>query len=282
MGAAAGLLAALLLTRAAAAQEIREIPATAVDRALLTAPDRTVLDEKRFRWEHLQTEHFVVHHNQLIFAARVARMAEEFYGAISADLPDLRDRVAPRRSHIFIFRKARDWQEVVANRPGLEPWAISFVGGNALYLQKRGQSTADKMGLLAHEMAHLVFQRLVSVPLPLWLNEGLAEYYEEFAYRASKGMGQSRRSAFPPLRDRTPVAELLPATTYPATPAEVRRFYDTSKYLTGYLLLHQPRERWDAFLARVLAGEDATAALLDTYGWADLSELERDFSRFAR
>ena len=282
--AAAGILLGGFARMAPAlpAQEIQVIPAASVDRTLLRPPDLAVLDQPRFRWEHLQTERFVLHHDQPIFAYRVARMAEEFYGAIAADLPRLRDRVSPRRSHIFIFRDERDWKTVVSARPGLEPWAASFVAGNTLYLQKLGQSTADKMGLLAHEMAHLVFNRFLPVALPMWLNEGLAEYYEEFAFRASKGMGQSRRSAFPPLRSRTPLAELLAATAYPSSPAEVTRFYATSKYLVGYLLMRQPREKWEAFLARVLAGDEASAALLETYGWADIPALEREFSRFSR
>lgn len=282
--AAAGLAAAGLLFGApfAGARETRDIPYEAVDRGGLGPHDLAILDQPGFRWKHLQTEHFVLHYRQQMFAARVARLAEQFYEAISADLPKLHDRVSPRRSHIFIFRDARDWQSVVTGRPGLEPWAVSFVAGNVLYLQELGSGSSEKMSLLAHEMAHLVFNRFVTVRLPLWLNEGLAEYYEEFAYRAVRGMGQSRRSAFPPLRQPTPLAELLDAADYPAAPDDVSRFYATSKYLVGYLLLRRPRDRWDAFLAQVLAGRDALSALFETYEWADIPAMEKDFSRFVR
>jgi hypothetical protein len=230
----------------------------------------------------MQTDHFTLHHDQKMFATRVARMGEQFYAAVSADLPDLRDRVSPRRSHIFIFRDARDWQSVVAGRPGLESWAASFVGGNVMYLQEVGRGTSDKMGMLAHEMTHLVFNRFLPVRLPLWLNEGLAEYYGEFAYRAARGMGQGKRNAFPPLRKRTPMADLLNATAYPVQPLEVNQFYATSKYLVGYLLWKLPRDKWNAFFGRVLEGEDPQAALLHTYGWADIDALEKEFGRFTR
>jgi hypothetical protein len=138
------------------------------------------------------------------------------------------------------------------------------------------------MGTLAHEMTHLVFNRFLSVRLPLWLNEGLAEYYAEFAYRAARGMGQSKGNAFRPLNRWIPLADLLEATAYPVEPIEVNEFYATSKYLAGYLLLRQPREKWSAFFARVLAGETALPALLETYGWADVAALEKDFAQFAR
>jgi hypothetical protein len=97
------------------------VPGETVDRLHLLPADLALLDHPGFNWQHLQTEHFVLHHDQRMFAARVARLGEQFYQAISADLPDLRDRIAPARSHIFIFRNPRDWQAVVAATPGLDP-----------------------------------------------------------------------------------------------------------------------------------------------------------------
>ena len=260
----------------------QDVAGEAVDRRGLMPVDGAWLDHPEFRWKHLQTEHFILHHDQKMFAAKVARMGEQFYDAISADLPNLHDRTSPARSHLFIFRDPRVWKSVVAGTPGMEPWAASFVRGNAMYLQESGTAASDKMDMLAHEMTHLVFNRFLPVRLPLWLNEGLAEYYGEFAYRAARGMGQSKSNAFPPLRTRTPLVELLGATSYPVDPAAVSRFYATSKYLVGYLLLKLPRDKWDAFFARLLAGEDASAALLDTYGWADIAAAEKDFDRFVR
>lgn len=274
--------AAAPLQKAAAALEARDIDAAAGERAGLRPADIAWLDHPKHPWQHLQTEHFVVHHDQKMFAAKVARMGEQFYAAIAADLPDLRDRCSPRRSHVFVFRDPRDWQAVVEGTPGLERWASSFVRGQVMYLQETGATAAEKMETLAHEMAHLVFNRFLAVPLPLWLNEGLAEYYGEFAYRAARGMGQSRRAAFPPLKTWYPLSELLTATAYPAAPAEVARFYATSKYLVGFLLLRQPKEKWNSFFERILSGEPPWPALLETYGWPDNAALEKDFARFAR
>ena len=260
----------------------QDSPADEVDRSKLLPQDLAWLDDPRFHWKHLQTEHFILHHDQKIFAAKVARMGEQFHAAISADLPNLQDRVSPFRSHIFIFRDPRDWKTVVAGSPGLDPWVASYVRGNAMFLQETGVAASDKMGTLAHEMTHLVFNRFLPVRLPLWLNEGLAEYYGEFAYRSAKGMGQSKSNAFRPLRAWIPMGDLLDATDYPADPADAARFYATSKYLVGFLLLRQPRDRWNAFFARILAGHPARPALLETYGWPDAAALEKAFAAFAR
>ena len=262
--------------------DAKDVAAEAVDRAKLQPADLAWLDHPDYKWKHLQTEHFVLHHDQKMFAAKVARMGEQFYDAIAADLPRLQDRTAPAFSHVFIFRDPRDWQRIVAGTPGMETWAASFVRGNVMYLQETGNATSDQMGTLAHEMTHLVFNRFLPVRLPLWLNEGLAEYYGEFAYRAAKGMGQSKGNAFRPLKTWTPLPQLLEATAYPADPEAVSGFYATCKYLVGYLLLRQPREKWDAFFARLLAGDPALPALLETYGWADAAAAEKAFAKFAR
>jgi hypothetical protein len=78
------------------------------------------------------------------------------------------------------------------------------------------------------------------------------------------------------------MADLLNATAYPVQPLEVNQFYATSKYLVGYLLWKLPRDKWNAFFGRVLEGEDPQAALLHTYGWADIDALEKEFGRFTR
>ncbi|MGD9782673.1 MAG: hypothetical protein AB7V14_11050 [Kiritimatiellia bacterium] len=259
-----------------------DVAAESVDRAGLLPADAALLDRPEFGWRHLQTDHFVLHHDQKIFAAKVARMGEEFYEAISADLPELRDRIAPRRSHVFVFRDPDDWAAIVAGAPDVDSWAASFVRGNAMYLQETGTAPADKMGTLAHEMAHLVFRRFIPVHLPLWLDEGLAEYYGEFAYRDARGLGQNRRSAFRSLKNRTPLAELLGATDYPEDPKDVADFYATAKHLVGFLRLRFPAEKWNAFFGSLLAGRSGADALLAAYGWADLAELDKEFARFGR
>jgi hypothetical protein len=275
-------MAAARPLQAAPLPEAQDIAAEDVERGELLPADIAWLDNPNFKWMHLQTEHFVLHHDQKMFAAKVARLGEQFYAAISADLPDLRDRTSPKRSHIFIFRDSQEWQTVMGESPSIDSWASSFVRGNAMFLQETGTAAADKMDTLAHEMTHLVFNRFLPVRLPLWLNEGLAEYYGEFAYRAARGMGQGKHNAFRPLKNQTPLADLLSATAYPVDPVEVNQFYVTCKYLTGFLLLERPREQWDVFFARLLAGDSPTAALLDSYGWADVAALEKAFAQFTR
>lgn len=258
-----------------------EIGADEVPRDTLLPADLSWLDASGHAWHHLRTAHFVIHYEKKIFASKVARLAESFYGYISADLPpDLPDRLGDRLSHIFVFADARDWPAVLAGTPGLTPLTVSFVRNQAMYLQEWGDNSSDKMSVLAHEMTHLVINRFLKKPIPLWLNEGLAEYYGEFAYRAVRGMGQSKSSAFPATKNLLPLQTLLALTTYPPDTV-VLTYYRTAKYLVGFLRLKHAPACWNAYLAAVATGTPSTPALLSAFPYPDLPTLETAFGKFA-
>lgn len=263
---------------------MRDISFDAISRERMNAADRATLENPAFGWKHFQTEHFTLHHTQRAFAVRVARMGEQFYDLIAADLPaGLSDRITPVHSHIFIFRRTQDWADLVAETPGLSPWAASFVRGQTMYLQEIGQGASGKMEVLAHEMTHLVFNRFLSSNLPLWLNEGLAEYYGAVAYRASRNLGTPNpRNLFKPYHNRMPLEQLLTARTYPPSENGVQQFYGTAKYLVGFLRWAFTPEQWNQFLTRAMQGAPAEEAMLETYGFDNLQALQQAFDRFGR
>ena len=234
-------------------------------------------------WMCHETPHFRVFHDQKIFAEKVGRLGEQFYDYVSADMPGMTDRMGAEKSVICIFRKPEDWQAFLAAElqggGGLE-WSASFVRGQFMYLQATGDHSSERMRTLAHEMTHLVFNRFLAVRLPNWLNEGLAEFYGQFAYRAVRGMGVSRKSAFPPIRDTYPLAAMMSLQGYPEEVAAVHLFYNTSRYLVGFLVLRDNGDPWRAAWERIRNGEPPVPVILQTYGFANVAELEREFLKF--
>ena len=101
-----------------------EVPRDSLDTAALTSRGIRLLDMPGFDWKHAQTEHFVVHFEQAIFARKIARMAEFFYAYISQDLTGMEDQ-AEGRSHIFVFRNARRWQDMRRTLPDVPEWTFS-------------------------------------------------------------------------------------------------------------------------------------------------------------
>lgn len=261
-------------------EDWRVIERDDVDTRQLAGVARALIDAPEFKWRHAQTEHFVLHFENGIFAAKVARMAEFFHRFIADDLGGLADRVEGR-SHIFIFRNAKDWTLFLTqyHRGGLE-WSFSMVQGPVMYLQQAADigSSAEVLG---HEMTHLVLNRLVEGEIPLWLNEGLAEWYGAFAYAAFKGTKRSKRAQFAGLRSTYPLPALLVATAYPEDPRQVSIFYQTAKHLVGYLQLEQPPEKFAPFLLALARGEALPSALSSHYGLSVEEWIER-FDKFRR
>lgn len=255
-----------------------DVTRDAVDSRYLSPMGEKVLNDPHFKWQHAQSTHFVIHYERKAFAVKVARQAEFFYQFIGSDLKSASDR-AESRSHIFIFRDEKDWKYFMEAYPVVSDWTFSYTLGMSLYLQQ-AETTSGSAGVLAHEMTHLVFNRYYTGRMPLWLNEGTAEWYSEFAYAAFKGIKKSKRQVFRRIRDVYPVEQLLTATAYPSDTGAVHVFYETSKFLVGYLQLNYPQERFDPFLAAMVGGASLDDALRDQYGIQSVAELNASFQKF--
>ncbi len=260
--------------------EWTEVADGAFDTEALTGRGQDVLRMTDIAWRHAQTEHFVLHYEQAIFARKVARMGEFFYDFIAADLSGAEDRVQGR-SHIFVFRNAKKWEDFRRIARDVPAWTFSQVAGTVMYLQQ-AENTSSSGDVLAHEMTHLVVNRLLPGRPPLWLNEGLAEYYGAFAYAAFKGIKKSRRAQFAKLARPYPLEELFRAETYPASSPDVTAFYATSQYLVGFLLLDHPPEKFLPFMNDLSRGTDVLPAFAAHYGLNGLDEIEKAFRKFAR
>lgn len=258
----------------------KDVPRDQVDMELLSPMGRRLLDDPNFKWQHAHTEHFVVHYERKIFAAKVARQAEFFYDFIGEDLKSATDRMQ-HRSHIFIFRDEKDWKRFISDYDVNIEWAFSMVNGMVMYLQQ-ADSTGDSASVLGHEMTHLVFNRYYPGRVPVWLNEGTAEWYGEFAYAAFKGIKKSKRQVFRRIPSVYPVETLLAMTSYPVDPQAVRAFYDTSKFLVGFLQLNYPPEKFEPFLSAMAGGATVDQALYEHYGIASVEELAAAFRKFIR
>ena len=241
---------------------------------------RSALQQEGFDWRHAETRHYVIHFEHGIFAKKVARMAEFYYDYISIDLESPKDRYSGR-SHILIYRTPERWLRFMKELgPAELQWAFAFVHGPTMYLQQ-AKDTRSSAGVLAHEMTHLILNRFFERQPPAWLNEGLAEWYGEFAYSSYKGTKKSQRAVFQPIQQIIPLDVLLNLQTYPEDRDAVSLFYQTSKYLVGYLRMRHPEEMFQPFIGGVLEGQDPWLLIQSQYGYTDIEHLTRKFKSFA-
>jgi hypothetical protein len=277
-------LAVLILIDPALSQvrtnELMDITREEVEIASLDSVGKNLLDDPAFKWQHGQTPHFVIHYERKIFAAKVARQAEYFYDFIGQDLVSATDRTT-NRSHIFIFRDEKDWKYFIQSNEIAMEWAFAFVNGMTMYLQQ-AENAGSSAGVLGHEMTHLVFNRYYTGRLPVWLNEGTAEWYGEFAYSAFKGVKKSKRQVFRRISTVFPIPQLVVMTAYPADQQAIHSFYETSKFLVGYLQLNYPPEKFGTFISDMAGGSGLELALQKNYGINSIVDLESAFRKFIR
>ena len=256
-----------------------EIELDSLDVSRLPVDGQRALQMKKLRWKQARTAHFVLHYENEKDARRLGRMAEFMYGYIADELQLTQDLYPARPSHLFIFSTHRQWRAFLRELRGVPEWTGSYVRGPDLYLQCSGRSF-ETSARLAHEMSHLIMYRFFGAAPPLWLSEGLAQWYETFGYAAFKGVKKGKRRSFRAKRKWYPLEALLAQQGYPDDPVAVEQFYNTSLYLTGFLLLDYPSEYMVELTRRLVAGEDIWQVMTGVYGIAAPEYLQRRFDLF--
>ncbi|MCC5847528.1 MAG: hypothetical protein JJU29_05480 [Verrucomicrobia bacterium] len=232
-------------------------------------------------WSHAESEYFILHYQQMGYARTVARQADFFYQYIAADLPGFQDR-ADVKSSIVVLRDAREWARFIEASGVAPEWSAAYVHGHVMYLQDTGRSR-ENAHVLAHEMSHLVLNRFFARPPPLWLNEGLAEWYGKTGWKAFNGQRVNPANELGGLRNPMPLAQVFSLRGYPSNPADIPRFYATSHHLVGFLMLEKDNREFVRFLQMItVRGQDPMLALREVYGFESIQALETAFHRFLR
>lgn len=245
----------------------------------LSEQELSALESVGRTWKHAESRFFILHYQSLSYARRVARMADFQYQFIAADLPGFEDRFT-EKSHIIVVRDREEWQEFLSRSGSFPTWAAAFVRGDTMFLFDLDNSEANA-AVLAHEMSHLVLNRFFVHRPPLWLNEGLAEWYGNMGHEAFKGQKVDPERGMGKLDQPFPLTDLVSLPQYPTEPEAIARYYATSKQVVGMLMLRKDQPSFLRFLKEIVVnGRPFTEPLSDVYGLTSHAELEQAFLEF--
>jgi len=197
-----------------------------------------VLKMESVEWIHGESDHFVYHFEKGFLCPQFAAAAELFYGRIKDDL-GIKEDSYERKAHIFVFLGAKSWHEFsVKNK--LEKWTGSLHTRGELYVQAPANQRLDRSVYVPHELTHLIVQRFVG-DVPLWLNEGIAEYegrQQRFVYMRTHASGKIvvMVPSSVPHDEFIPLPELTGAVDYPGDEDKIKTFYNESELLVHYLI----------------------------------------------
>jgi hypothetical protein len=229
-------------------------------------------------WKHAETDHFIYHFVHSYVATPVAVEAEFYWRVAAQELgrPETQDK-----SHIYIFERPDDWKQFQAGAV-LEPWTGGIQSDGSLFIV-RDPSFKFADNSLGHEIVHLVLYRFYGRGIPLWLNEGVAEFVSKGAHasfqRARGYLAKAKSQPIPP-EQLFPIST-LGTMTYPKAD-RIETFYGESEKLVRFLAAAD-KPQFLALLELIARGAPFDRALGQTYPtrFPNIASLEEAFRAYA-
>jgi tetratricopeptide (TPR) repeat protein len=190
---------------------------------------------------------------------------------------------------------------VVGNRKSLEPLVPLYNGKPATVAGYFGQGQDtnyivlclegfdESAAITYHEYTHLLVRNAVR-SLPVWLNEGLAEYYSTYRLvdrGKAAAIGRAQKEHILLLRERyLPIAELIEVDQRSPMYNEGERrsiFYAESWALTHYLMIARPNggAAINQYVTDVAEGRSALDAFRHAFGAAP-ADLDKELQSYLR
>jgi tetratricopeptide (TPR) repeat protein len=268
----------------------RRTPVAALALALLFASAQAALPlpRKNEEWIELKTANFTLYSNAgTRNTQRIGANLERLRSALLQLTPNL-SLSSPYPTSIFVFK----------NASALEPYQKTYqgktlkVGGYFLsdahgnYVAINGDPRGDVMGNIYHEYLHYVIRNNYA-SIPLWLNEGLAEYYSTFEVSESEakiGLPVPEHVLWLRKKPAIPLPTLFAVDVKSPEYNEETRgsFYAQSWALVHYVLEGSPERRRQTveYLALLQNGSPREEAFQKTFG--DPAVLERDLKTYVQ
>ena len=242
-------------------------------------------------WTTLSSANFVIVGDAGERSLRdVALRLEQFRGVIALIFPRVKQSTGVA-TNVIVFGSNKAYEPF---RPRYQGRTVQVAGyfvqaSDAAYITLTTENADEGLRVVYHEYTHFLVGNSITAP-PVWLNEGLAEFYSTFALK-SDGKGAFIGRVIPQhvftLRERfIPLSELMGVDrSSPLYNEGDRRsiFYAESWALVHYLLTEagDGRDRINRYLALVAGGEPIERAFAAAFG-DDIKEFESKLRNYVR
>ena len=230
----------------------------------------------------LKRMHFVIYHNNQSFANKISWKAEYYYKKIIRhfNINGFHPWEKDKRCTIYIFEN----RDSFVKRAGAPSWSIGLARYNPprLYIYYKGSRNLIE-NTLPHELTHLIFGEFMDRnKIPLWLNEGMAQYEEE---KWDKGYAKRYLKSHIKEGIYIKLGELFKMERYPQDKEKLNLFYLESASVIDYLRKEQIASLFGKFLLKVKQGKSVELSLKEIYQWkfeGGIPELEERWIRFIK
>lgn len=227
-------------------------------------------------WQTSESEHFIYHFSDAKLAHTVLAHSETYYGWLK-ELFGVSEDAWTRKVRVFVFHDAGEWDSFLA-RVGPGRHYSGFTTGWELFLF-RDPSVLAPQFTLAHELTHVIAFRFLDGPIPLFLNEGLANY---IGYKAAAQKADGDEYRFHTV-DLLKPERFVPLDALAATsryPEDAEAFYLESELFVRFLISKHKSGDFYALLKALSRGDSLESALRSHYG-LEIRDVSAAFERYA-
>lgn len=220
-----------------------------------------------------ETEHFSIFYENAAQAKIVSDKAEYYFEKITYDLSYEEEIDWDVKCQVYIVEDSAKWKYFLEDIG----FNADLVGGFVPnYAEKEMFLCALSDAYLAvtfpHELTHLIFKEIAGKStIPLWLNEGLANYEASVTSISNELLIQHIKQGGHIL-----LGDLLRMTGYPEGKRIRELFYAQSEKLVEFLIVQQGRKKFRKFCELILKDKSFNDALFSVYG-EDFTDIE-DFN----
>ena len=243
------------------------------DETYTTPRQEMVYSDTRYEWEFRDFDTVDVYwHDQ------PEALIDELLVAVESHLSrlELDVNIPPeRKPRVFIYRSSEELRDAMLFE---QEWvgAVAFTSYNIILTAVSTSSLDWAKDALPHEITHLLVKEVVFGPfgdLPLWLDEGLAQYTESEMDSHSRGI----------LDDAIAEGTLISLTSlsgsFPTDPTSAYLAYAESLSIVEFIISEYGWEKMRQLLDTFKGGSTNDKALLAVYGF-DVAGLESQWKAY--
>ena len=143
---------------------------------------------------------------------------------------------------IILFKNVQEFEDYRDEQKGNAQWGAYYSSASNSIFLPRYSSVEQTMAIARHEMTHAMLAGMVG-PVPVWLNEGLAEYMESFRWQMNTAIAQPRVEQYGRLKN-TSMTKLANTEHQDFYGSNQRMNYLQAAASMYFLLDHQAGRQW--------------------------------------
>lgn len=227
-------------------------------------------------WQTEKSQHFVIYYQESPagFVDEVITKAEDYYNSIVDELGFRRFDFWnwDNRAKIYLYKDSLDYHNDT-QRVG---WSGAIVSVKERTIKTYIGQENFFDSILPHEMTHIIFREFIGdkKDLPLWVDEGIASSQEKssLALRLQIAKKLIQRNLYLKFDKLSEIKD--------STLVSPNVFYAESASIIVFLMEQFGKDRFLDLSRKVRDGTEWQKALLSTYGFASLDEMEQAWKNF--